>query len=122
MAVKKVLTKTKDVMMAFLRLKYNKYIIVLALGVFIVGFLGDNSVVAHLRNKVRIGELKREVAHHIAVTKSNVEQIDKLQTDLKSVEKVGRERYFMKTADEDIFVLSDDVQTPESIIGNETVE
>ena len=122
MTIKKAFTKTKDAMMAFLRLKYNKYIIVLALGVFIVGFLGENSVVAHLRNKVRIGELKREVARNIAVTKSNVEQIDKLQTDLKTVEKVGRERYFMKMDDEDIFVLSDDDPTPESIIEDETVE
>ena len=122
MTLKKALIKTKDATLAFLRLKYNKYIIVLALGVFIVGFLGDNSVVAHLRNKVRIGELKKEISRNISVTKSNQEQIDKLHTDLKTVEKVGRERYFMKTDDEDIFVLSNDEKTPENIIEDETVE
>ena len=116
------MTKTRDVAIRFLSLKYNKYIVVLALGIFIVGFLGDNSVVAHLRNKVRIGELKKEVARNLAITKKNQEQIDKMYTDLKTVEKVGRERYFMKKDDEDIFVLSDDMSATENKVDDETVE
>mgnify|MGYP002626936273 CR=1 FL=1 len=122
MTTKQIFTKAKDGVLYFLRMKYNKYIIVLALGVFIVGFLGDYCVVAHVQNKARISELKAEISHNLAVTKSNQEQISKLQHDPKTVEKVGRERYFMKADDEDVFVLSDDEVAPESIIGNETVE
>jgi len=117
-----ILKKTKELAMSFYRMKFKKYIIVLALGVILVGFLGDNCVVAHLQNKSRISELKAEIDYHLALTKSNQEQVDRLRTDPKAVEKVGRERYFMKTADEDVFVLSDDETSEQSIIENETVE
>jgi len=108
--------------MGFVHLRFKKYVIVLILGVVIVGFLGDNSVVAHLSNKQRIGELKAEIAHHLALTRNNQEQIEKMQTDPKAVEKVGRERYFMKMDDEDVFVLSDDQQVAESVLEDESVE
>ena len=122
MTVKGVLRKTKDLGVRFLHLKFKKYVIVLALGVLIVGFLGDNSVVAHLRNKTRINELKSDIARNIAITKSNQEQVRRLQSDPKTVEKVGRERYFMKHDDEDVFVLSDDQTDQENIVEDETVE
>lgn len=105
-----------------IRLKYKKYIIVLALGVLIVGFLGENSLVAHLRNQQHINELRTEINHNIRVTRYNQEQVHRLQTDHKAVERVGRERYFMKKADEDVFMLSDDDNTDLDIDNDETVE
>jgi len=122
MTAKQILKKAKGVAMGFVHLRFKKYVIVLILGVVIVGFLGDNSVVAHLSNKQRIGELKAEIAHHLALTRNNQEQIEKMQTDPKAVEKVGRERYFMKMDDEDVFVLSDDQQVAESVLEDESVE
>lgn len=121
MAEKKdVMTKMKSVARKILHL--NKYLVVLALGVLIVGFLGDNSVVAHLNNQVRINELKREISIHNTLTRANIDQIDKMNFDKNTLERVARERYFMKTEDEDIFILSDDPRTPEMLTGNETVE
>ena len=117
-SLKKVCRGVKHV----LHMKYTKYIITLAIGILIVGFLGDNSVVAHLRNKHRISELKHEVAINIATTKANQEQVYMLQTDPKAVERVGRERYFMRADDEDVFVLSDDAPITEISTENETVE
>ena len=106
----------------FLGLKYNKYIIVLAAGVLLVGFLGDNSVVAHMQNNVRKNELRKEIAVKVAQTKANQEQVHQLQTDPKAVERVGRELHFMKHDDEDVFVLSDDPEVDELTVGDETVE
>ncbi len=120
MTRKDFLSKTKNVVKKFLHL--NKYLVVLALGTLVVGFLGDNSVVAHLRNQVRINELKEDIATHKALTKANLEQVDKMNFDRKTLERVARERYFMKMKDEDVFILSDDPQTPELPIGDETVE
>ena len=121
MAEKKdVMTKMKSVARKILHL--NKYLVVLALGVLIVGFLGDNSVVAHLNNQVRINELKREISIHNTLTRANIDQIDKMNFDKNTLERVARERYFMKMEDEDIFILSDDPRTPEMLTGNETVE
>lgn len=122
MEMKEILKKAKSGMKHFLRLRFKKYIIVVVLGVLLVGFLGDNSVVGHIKNKKRIDELKAEIAHYSALTKSNLEQVDQLLNDPKAVEKVARERYFMKTDNEDVFVLSDDPVDQENIVEDETVE
>lgn len=104
------------------RLKYKKYFVVLVLGVFIVGFLGNNSLMGHLRNKKRIDELKEEIAFNRALTEKNQQQVHLLQTDPRAVERVGRERYFMKQADEDVFMLSDDTVTENNFSVDETFE
>lgn len=117
---KKTFSKAKNVVKKILHL--NKYLVVLVLGAVIVGFLGENSVAAHLHNQVRINELKADIALYEALTKANLDQIDKMNFDKKTLERVARERYFMKLKDEDVFVLSDDPQTPEIMLGNETVE
>ena len=44
-----------------------------------------------------------------------------LEADPKAMEKIARERYFMKADDEDIFVLEDDPKNT-NILSNETVE
>jgi cell division protein FtsB len=103
-------------------LSINKYLVALLLGVFIVGFVGDNCVVAHLQKKNRISELKAEIAHYDAMTKANLEEIALLKNSPKALERVARERYFMKMEDEDVFVLSDDQLNAETPIGDETVE
>jgi hypothetical protein len=40
----------------------------------------------------------------------------------KTMERIARERYYMKEADEDIFVLSDDDREAKPVAANETVE
>lgn len=114
--------KVKKVGIAFLHL--NKYLVVLVLGGVIVGFLGDNSVMAHLKNRGRINELRSEIAAHKSLTKANLEQTHQMQTDRKAVERVGREMYYMKMDDEDVFVLSDGMasENASNTIAHETVE
>jgi cell division protein FtsB len=105
------------------RLWYVKYIVVCVLGILVVGFLDNNSVLSHVNNLRRKGELKKEIELYNAQNKKNLERIDQLDRDPKAMEKIARERYFMKTEDEDIFVLSDDEgrsSTPVPV--HETVE
>ncbi len=105
------------------RLWYVKYIVVCVLGILVVGFLDDNSVLSHVNNLRRKGELKKEIELYNAQNKKNLDRIDQLDRDPKAMEKIARERYFMKTEDEDIFVLSDDEgrsSTPVPV--HETVE
>ena len=59
-------------------LNHYRYLIVVVVGVLIVGFVDDNSF------------------------------MHRLEYDPKAIEKIARERYFMKADDEDIYVLSDD--------------
>ena len=49
-------------------------------------------------------------------------KIRDLERSPKAMEKIARERYFMKADDEDIFVLSDDDLTSKQTAGNEKAE
>lgn len=84
-----------------------KYIIVIALAILLIGFLDENSIWSHLRNKEHMGELKSEIEQLNQEHARNQEQIKLLDKDPKAIEKIARERYFMKADDEDIYVLKE---------------
>lgn len=100
--------KAKDIILKVWRNLYVKYALVVVIGVLFVGVLDDNSVWAHMRNKQRINELEEEIEKYDADYKRDQAQICELDRNPKAMEKIARERYFMKADDEDIFVLSDD--------------
>lgn len=85
-----------------------KYSVVMVAGVLIVGFLDENSVWSHFRNRQTIDDLQREIKEYRGRYERDRAQLRRLDTDPKAIEKIARERYFMKMDDEDIFVLSDD--------------
>jgi cell division protein FtsB len=96
--------------------------VVCVVGVLIVGFLDENSLWSHMKNRQRIDELQEEKARYNADFKRDQAQIRELNSNPKAMERIARERYFMKADDEDIFVLSDDDRTPKSIVDDETTE
>lgn len=105
------------------RLRNLKYIIVLAIGVAFIGFIGSNSVWAHFGYMSRISELQEEIDHYDSEYRRDQAQIRQLEGNPKAMERIARERYFMKMDDEDIFVLSDDTRTPNTKAhSDETVE
>ena len=89
-----------------------KYVLVTVLAVVLIGFVDENSVWHHMHNTQRISELEGEIEKYDNLNKKNQARIRELDSNPKAIEKIARERYFMKTDDEDIFVLSDD-QTEE---------
>lgn len=100
--------KIKAWLKSFMAIPYMKYVVVVVAGIAIIGFLGSNSVLAHFRYKMQISELKEEIQHYEQSYQRDQEKIHQLENDPKAMEEIARERYFMKTADEDIFVLSSD--------------
>jgi len=88
-----------------------KYYIVVVLGVVLVGFGGQDSIMRHLKNQEHISSLKEEINEYNERYQKDQKQLRLLQKDSKAVEKIARERYFMKADDEDIFVLSSDLKT-----------
>lgn len=94
--------------------RWMKYVLTALAGVLLVGFLGDNSVLAHFQNKHYINELDEEIAKYNQRYKSDMKKIRELNSDPKAMERIARERYFMKKDDEDIYVLSDDPRKSET--------
>ena len=92
-------------------LPFVKYGLVVAIGIVLVGFVGENSLRALLSNKLYITELNEEINKYNIRTKEAMRQVKDLDHNPKAVERIARERYFMKHDDEDIFMLSDDDRT-----------
>ena len=76
--------RVKEFFGKIVRIRGFKYIVVVILAVLIVGFIDQYE--------------------------SDLKKIRQMDNDPKIVEKIARERYFMKKADEDIFVLDTDVE------------
>ena len=96
-------------------LPFVKYAIITIVGIVLVGFVGENSLLAHLRNMHYIGTLNDEIKVYNERYQNDMHKIRELNLDPKAMERIARERYFMKHDDEDIFVLSDDdKREPES--------
>ena len=109
-----VMKKVKTILLRIMRIPALKYIVVTILAVVLIGFVDDNSVWHHIRNKQYIGELEDEIKKYEELNQSNQDQIRELDSNPKAIEKIARERYFMKTDEEDIFVLSEDESKEES--------
>lgn len=87
---------------------HNKYWIVVILGVLIVGFLDENSLLKHIQNRILVSDLKEQIDTYNSQYERDEQQIKELRRNPKAITKIAREKYFMKADDEDIFVLSDD--------------
>ena len=101
--------KIKEMAKAFWSIPYMKYLVVLVIGVVLIGFVGSNSVLAHFQNK-----LKEEIDHFESEYQRDQSEIHQLQSNPKAMERIARERYFMKYADEEIFVLNDEEHASEN--------
>ena len=117
-----VLSNIKTLALKVWRSQALKYTVVVVLGVLIVGFLDENSVLSHMKNQRRIALLEEEIAEYNANFERDQAQIRELDRNPKAMEKIARERYFMKADNEDIFVLSDDNRVPQPIVSHETAE
>lgn len=86
----------------------HKYLIVSVLGIVIIGFVGENSILRHVQNRMLVREMKREIDDYNEQYEKAQATLKELKRNPKAITKIAREQYFMKADDEDIFVLSDD--------------
>ncbi len=114
--------KLKDICLSIIRIKALKYVLVTILAVVLIGFVDENSVWNHMKNKQRIAELEEEINTQNEQNERNQTRIREIDRNPKAMEKIARERYFMKADDEDIFVLSDDSGKEQPQTSHETVE
>lgn len=99
-----------------------KYSIVIVVGVLVVGFIDDNSFLKRIEYHFHINDLKAEIERYNTQYQEDSKRIKELNRNPKAIEKIARERYFMKADDEDIFVLSDDERPIRTQKQDETAE
>lgn len=88
---------------------HYKYLITIVLGLLVVCVLSDNSFVHLMQLNMRKSDLETEIAKYKKQNDEAAKELRVLKHDKNIVEKVARERYFMKKDDEDIFVISTDL-------------
>ena len=100
--------KVKSLLLRIYHIPALKYVVVALIAIVLIGFVDENSVWSHIRNKQRISDLENEIEQYTERYHQDQEKIRTLDGNTKAIEKIARERYFMKADDEDVFVLSDD--------------
>ena len=90
-------------------IKY-KYLISIIVFAVLIGFVGDHSLVKRWAQKQEIAELKSQINEQKNTYKKDKIELEKIQKNPESVKRVARENYYMKTEDEDIFVIDDEIK------------
>jgi|SRR5574344_1698766 cell division protein DivIC len=101
---------------------HYKYLITVVVGILIVGVFDENSFWQRFEYELQISDLKEKIKQYNAQYATDSRQLWELKHDPKAIERIARERYFMKADDEDIYVLSTDEPTDNSDEQNETTE
>lgn len=89
---------------------HYKYIVTIVVGVAFIGFLSQNSILKIFQLSHEKDLLQEEIDKYRAQYEEDVYKLREIQHNRYMVEKIARERYFMKEYDEDIFILSTDKQ------------
>lgn len=87
---------------------HYKYLITIVVGIAVVGVFDENSFLQRIKYDIEIDQLKGEIDKYNKITEAANEELREINHNPRAIEKIARERYFMKADDEDIFVLSTD--------------
>lgn len=84
-----------------------KSVVAILIFLLIVGVLDENSLWVRYERLVEIGNLRREIDKFQAQYDAETAQLEALQSNPAAVERMARERYYMKRANEDVYVFMD---------------
>ena len=87
-----------------------KYIIVVAVGTLLTTVIGENSMLQRFKYSRQIANLEDEIEKQDMKYVQDSLRLVELERNPEEIRKIARERYFMKASDEDIFVLSDEIE------------
>lgn len=85
-----------------------KYIVALALFVLFTGFVGEHCVKQRIVHKRDIAVLRATIAAEQERFAKDKAKLDLLRSDIDEVRRVARESYFMRKANEDVFIIMDE--------------
>lgn len=87
----------------------HKYLITLVVAVVIIGFLDQNSLLRRYGYMREEHRLRDEIEKYRQEFEKSTERLNELMADSGAIERIARERYFMKKPNEDIYVFEGDV-------------
>ena len=90
--------------------------------VLIVGFIDDNSFMHRFDRRSRMDQLRSEIEVYKNQYETADRQLREMDSNPKAIEKLAREKYYMKRPGEDVFIIRDseedaaEVASPDSAI------
>lgn len=88
----------------------HKYMITILVLVLIIGVLDDNSLIRRVSHWREIRELNTEIERYRSQYEEDSRALKELTSNPEALEKIAREKYKMKKADEDIFIFEEDLE------------
>ena len=90
------------------KFKYSiKYMVALGIFIAMIGFVGEHCLRERYKRKVEITELQMKIKEQRQKFNKDNKELERLKKDPEAVRKVAREKYFMKTSNEDVFIIED---------------
>lgn len=90
-------------------IRKHKYMITLGTFLLIIGVLDENSLIQRASHRAEIHQLKTEIERYKKQYEHDSKLLKEITSNPEALEKVAREKYFMKKENEDIFVFEDDL-------------
>lgn len=87
----------------------HKYAITLVAFAIFVGFFDQNSLLRRANYMREESRLLDEIKKYRQEYEKNTERLNELLADSGAIERIAREKYFMKKPNEDIYVFEEDI-------------
>lgn len=88
-------------------IRQHKYLITILVFLLIIVFLDENSLIQRAKHQREINALKTEIEKYRKQYEEDTEMLKELEESPEALEKIAREKYFMKKPNEDIFIFEE---------------
>lgn len=100
-----------EMLKKILRIFINKYFVVTVAFIVWMFFFDTNSVISRLKYRDKLIDLKQEKGFYLEGIRNDSVLTQKLLTDTFELEKFAREKFLMKKAGEDVYLILDTTPT-----------
>lgn len=83
----------------------HPYVVSTLVFITVIGFLDANSLIVRYTHRKEIKTLQHEISIYQDKYDKDTRTIKNLDANPKTIEKIAREKYFMKRPNEDVFVF-----------------
>ena len=85
-----------------------RYLFAFIIFTIVITFFGESSLINRYSQKEEIMSLQNSIDEYQRKFENDKKTLHSLKTDHEALKRVARERYYMKTDNEDIFVIEDE--------------
>lgn len=89
-------------------IRRHKYGIVIVFFILLMGFIDENSLLERYHHRVELNNLRADIRKYKEMYEHDTKYLEEMHTNPEIMTKIARERYYMKTDDEDIFIFKED--------------